>query len=93
MQDSIIQEAISQLSDIRDDEDSSKKLVEKIVEVIEILSEDSELSISQALDKLEEASELDITSYVRTQIWDVVSLLESFNSNYNADEESLAMDE
>lgn len=75
-----LQEVITRLEELRGEFDSNKKLKEKIAAVILILNQDAELTIEKALSELEELNSLNLPSYHRTQLWDVVSLLESLKN-------------
>jgi uncharacterized protein (UPF0147 family) len=72
-----VQEAIDNLEQLRDDTDSSNKLKEKTKQIITILNSDVQLAIDKALLELEDLSSSNLPSYHRTQIWDIVSLLEA----------------
>ena len=74
------QEVIARLEELREEFDSNKKLKEKITTVISILNLDGELIIEKALSELEGLNSLNLPSYHRTQLWDVVSLLESLKN-------------
>lgn len=70
------------LNEIKDDNTISKNIREKVSNVIKTLSEDTELSlrINKAMQRLDEISEdIAIPSYTRTQIWNIVSILETIN--------------
>jgi len=75
-----LQEVVARLEELREEFDSNKKLKEKINAVIFILNQDAELIIEKALSELEELNSLNLPSYHRTQLWDVVSLLESLKN-------------
>ena len=75
-----LQEVITRLEELREEFGSNKKLKEKINVVILILNQDAELTIEKALSELEELNSLNLPSYHRTQLWDVVSLLESLKN-------------
>lgn len=75
-----LQEVIVRLEELREEFGSNKKLKEKITAVILILNQDKELTIEKALSELEELNSLNLPSYHRTQLWDVVSLLESLKN-------------
>ncbi|HLC82080.1 MAG TPA: UPF0147 family protein [Candidatus Nanoarchaeia archaeon] len=77
MNSSPYQEAIDHLCLLVEDSDVSKSFKEKAKSAISILQGSQELAIDKALLKLEEMSFLDLSSYHRTQVWDVISLLES----------------
>lgn len=66
---------------IREDQDSSKKLKEDLGRVIGIIKEDKELAIERAVLELEDINSQGLSSYIKTQIWDVISQLESLNSS------------
>ena len=72
--------AIATLNELREESTTPKNIKEKIQKVIEILQNDDEVSIkkSKALDLLEQISnENNIQTFLRTQIWNVVSILET----------------
>ncbi|PIN73559.1 hypothetical protein COV20_05035 [Candidatus Woesearchaeota archaeon CG10_big_fil_rev_8_21_14_0_10_45_16] len=73
----IIEEAVENLTALMEDSDISKKCKEKVEKIIEILHSDVNLSVEKALDALEEMSSSDISSYHRTQIWGIISILET----------------
>ena len=75
-----LQEVVTRLEELREEFDSNRKLKEKITAVIFILNQDAELTIEKALSELEELNSLNLSSYHRTQLWDVVSLLESLKN-------------
>mgnify|MGYP001560670749 FL=1 len=75
-----LQEVIARLEELRGEFDYNKKLKEKITAVILILNQDAELTIEKALSELEELNSLNLSSYHRTQLWDVASLLESLKN-------------
>tara|TARA_Y100000310_G_C20261943_1_gene614051 strand:- start:25 stop:261 length:237 start_codon:yes stop_codon:yes gene_type:complete len=72
-----IQEVISHLEVLRDDDDASSRLKEKTKTVISILNSNQQLSVDKALLELEDMGSANLASYHRTQIWDIVSMLES----------------
>ena len=74
------QEVIVRLEELKEEFDSNKKLKEKMDVVISILRKNPDLVIEKALSELEELNSLNLPSYHRTQIWDVVSLLESLKN-------------
>lgn len=71
------QEVIARLEELKEEFDANKRLKEKIDAVISILNQDTDLVIEKALSELEELNSMNLPSYHRTQLWDVVSLLES----------------
>lgn len=76
-----IQEVIELLSQIEEDRSVPKNIRYRIKTAIDVLSQDGTLPgvrASKALEELEAASdETNLPTYTRTQIWQVVSLLES----------------
>ncbi len=77
----MVTEVIDFLNELKEDQDTSKRFKEKTDAVIEILQDDSEMSVEKALLALEELNSLDLSSYLRTQVWDAISLLESTKSS------------
>ncbi|MEK6809329.1 MAG: UPF0147 family protein [Nanoarchaeota archaeon] len=75
-----LQEVVARLEELREEFGSNKRLKEKINTVVLILNQDAELTIEKALSELEELNSLNLPSYHRTQLWDVVSLLESLKN-------------
>jgi len=75
-----MQEVIARLEELKDEFDANKRLKEKIDTVISILNQDADLVIEKALSELEELNSMNLPSYHRTQLWDVVSLLESLKN-------------
>ncbi len=70
---------IISLNEIQADVTVPRNVRTKIEEIINTLNEDAELSIkvSKALNKLDEiAGDVNLQAYSRTQIWNVMSLLE-----------------
>ena len=72
-----INDAVGLLHILMGEEDSGKVFCERAAKVISLLQNNSELAVEKALLELEDLNMLDLPSYLRTQIWDVVSLLES----------------
>ncbi len=73
-----IQEIIFVLNELKEDSTINKNIKEKIEKIIVFLEEDENLGVDKALHEIEEMMENNnIPSYTRTQIWNVVSLLES----------------
>ncbi|MBS3169618.1 UPF0147 family protein [Candidatus Woesearchaeota archaeon] len=72
-----IDDALSRLHVLINEEDSGKAFCERAAKVISLLQSNTELAVEKALLELEDLNMLDLPSYLRTQIWDVVSLLES----------------
>ncbi|MBR9683368.1 hypothetical protein GOV03_02400 [Candidatus Woesearchaeota archaeon] len=71
---------IEALEFIKEDPIILKKVKEKADHVITLLKEsaqDPEFTIDKVLRELEELDSSEIPSYDRTQLWDIISLLES----------------
>ena len=75
--DNSLQEVIVRLEELKAEFESNKKLKEKLDRVIALLNKNADLAVEKALIELEELNSLNLASYHRTQVWDVVSLLES----------------
>ena len=74
----------SMLNEIKDDLTVPKNVRARIEKVIGILSEAKEMpiKISKALNELEViADDVNLQSYTRTQIWNVISELEKIKSD------------
>lgn len=75
-----IQGIIEALTELNEDMTVPKNVKTRVAHAIEALKEDVEVSIKvdKAIQELDEISnDTNIQSYTRTQIWNVVSLLES----------------
>jgi len=77
MKDQPLQDAIELLQMLSEEEDAGKVLRERVNSIITLLTSHTPLALEKSLLELEELNSLDISSYLRTQVWDVVSLLES----------------
>ncbi|MBD3202753.1 hypothetical protein GF327_00530 [Candidatus Woesearchaeota archaeon] len=80
MKNNQIKQVTEALVDLKQDSTVPKNIKVKIEKVINILNEESGLflRINKALNELDDiSSDNNIQSYTRTQIWNVVSLLES----------------
>ena len=75
-----INEVISHLEELREEFDSNRKLKEKMEAVISILSNEPEMAVEKALIELEELNSVNLPPYHRTQVWGIVSLLESLKN-------------
>jgi len=74
---------IQALTNLKNDEGVPKNVRSKIDTIISELRNDSELSmkISKSLHNLDEISEdLNLPPFIRTQIWNVSSMLEKLNN-------------
>ena len=68
------------LNNFKEESDVSKRLKEKTGEIIDLLSDRSEIAVEKALFELEGLSSLEMSSYHRTQLWDIASMLESLKN-------------
>lgn len=74
-----LQQAIFALQELEQDSTTPKNVKMKVASTLKILNENAELSIkkSRAMHELEELSEdINVQSYTRTQLFNIVSLLE-----------------
>ena len=72
---------IAALSEVDQDSTVPRNIKEKIQKTIENLKGESDLSIKvdKALQELDEiADDINLQAYTRTQIWNLVSMLEKF---------------
>ncbi len=76
-----LQEIIEHLEMIKEDQDSNKRIQDIIDKVITILKTNKELSAQKAVMQLEEINSGAINSYIRGQLWEVMSKLESINAS------------
>ena len=77
-----VAEIISTLTMLRDDEGIPKNIKTKISMIITDLNESADISskVCNSLHKLDEISEdLNIPPFIRTQIWNVSTMLENLN--------------
>ena len=71
---------IEALEFLKEDTMTTKKLKDTANQIIILLKEDSDSKVDKALRELEELDSSEIPSYDRTQIWDIVSMLESLTT-------------
>jgi len=74
-----LQQAITALQELEQDTTTPKNVKTRIISTLKLLSENTEVSIkvSKALHELEEITENEnVQSYTRTQLFNIVSLLE-----------------
>jgi uncharacterized protein (UPF0147 family) len=79
MSDNFVKDAVSLLNELKEDTTVPKNIKSKIESVIISLEEKSEVSINinKAMNELEEvADDVNLQSFSRTQVWNIVSLLE-----------------
>ncbi len=75
-----IENALIKINELKEDTMTPKGLKDKLDEIIEILKDKDEdtIKINKALDVLDNiSSENNVQPYIRTQIWNIVSILES----------------
>lgn len=77
---SAVQEVVSFLQELKEEPGMSRRFREKADEVALLLAEDSLMAIEKAVSVLEDLASLDMPSYQRTQVWEVVSMLESLHT-------------
>jgi len=78
-----VSEALDALQELKTDNTVPKNIKFKIEDIIKALKDDKEISITinKALNDLDEISDNNnIQPYTRTQIWNVVSILESLGN-------------
>ena len=75
-----VQEVVDYLEDLNEEQDVSKRFKEKTTTVISILTTNEQLAVEKALIELEDLNSFDISSYHRTKVWDVISMLESIKN-------------
>ncbi|TKJ17075.1 hypothetical protein CEE44_00890 [Candidatus Woesearchaeota archaeon B3_Woes] len=79
MADVKLKDAVDFIIEINNDDDTPKNIREKMSGILDILKEDVDDSIkkNKALNELDEiVSDNNMQQYTRTQIWNIVSLLE-----------------
>ena len=77
-----INEILVSVNALKDDESVPKNIKSKLDIIVETLKEESEpsLKVNQCLHILDEVSEdLNIQPFIRTQIWNISSMLEKLN--------------
>lgn len=73
---------ISMLSSLEKDEGVPKNVKSKILSIIETLKESTDLSIrvNKSLSELDEiAEDVNVPTFIRTQVWNITSLFEKIN--------------
>lgn len=78
--DSTVKDIVASISELKDDTTVPKNVKEKVQEIIEMLSDeksDISMRIDKALQILDDiAEDSNLQSYTRTQVWNLVSMLE-----------------
>ena len=80
----LINDVVTNLEELQDDNSIPKNIKLKINDTIRLLQDEGEVSIkvNKALQHLDEISEdTNMQPYTRTQIWNIVSILEKLSSN------------
>ncbi len=72
--------ALEYLSVFIEEGEVSKKCIEKVNRIISILKSSEQLRVQKALAELEEMSNYDMSTYHRTQVWEIISSLESIKN-------------
>ena len=80
MNDQLFQEVLDSLTVLKEDNDVSKRIKEKAEQVATILTSDEQLAIEKALLEFEEVQSLEMSSNHRTQVWDIISMLEGLKN-------------
>lgn len=76
-----LNQVIEALECLKKDPMAVKRVKEKADQIILLLQQASETNLDKALRELEELDSSEISSYDRTLLWDLISLLESFTSS------------
>lgn len=71
------QEILEYLASLKEEIGISKKFKEKVDQIITLLQKDSPFVVEKALLILDELNTVDLSSYHRTKVWEVASMLES----------------
>jgi len=75
----LLKQVINSLFELEEDITIPRNIKKTIQEIIHALNDDSKISIkvNKALDELEKITDdVNIQSYTRTQLWNIISLLE-----------------
>ncbi len=75
-----LNEIVSSLKALKEESDISRRVKEKADQIILLLNSDNQMAVEKALLELEEINSMDLSSYHRTQVWAVISLLESLKN-------------
>ncbi len=76
--DSQINEALELIDMLKEDQDCSKKLAAGLEQIKLLLKGTEELKVQKSVHALEELDLQGISSHLRSQIWELISFLESF---------------
>ena len=72
-----IKDVVTSLCELRKDPSANKNVRERIDKIISHLQQDRDLGKDKALGEIEEMCSGDIEPYLRAQIWNVMSMIES----------------
>lgn len=75
----MIESVMAALTDMGNDSTVPKNVKDKVQRIMDVLNQDAELPmrVDRAIQELDDiSSDVNLQSYTRTQIWNVVSLLE-----------------
>lgn len=75
-----LKSVIDNINELQDDNTVPRNVKMKLLNIVEILKgeDDASIKINKALDELDEISDdANLQPYTRTQIWNLVSMLES----------------
>ena len=70
------QDVIEEIQMLQEDGDVPKGVKAALTDIVQVLQDD-ELGAPKALDKITELMDADIPSFVRTELWNISSMLES----------------
>ncbi|MBT4604425.1 hypothetical protein HOC01_02200 [archaeon] len=73
-----IAEALELIEILKEDQDCSKKLGEGLTAISTLLKGDLELRVQKGVHALEELDLQGMPSHLRSQVWELISFLESF---------------
>ncbi len=76
-----MQEVVSCLGQLKEEPGISKRFKDKADSVIALLTEESELAVEKSLIVLEELNSIELSSYHRTQVWGIISMLECISTH------------
>ena len=74
---STVTEIVGYLEQLKNDGDVHRKFKEKAENIISLLQTKTELAVQKAILDLEELDSGEMSSYCRTQVWNVIGMLES----------------
>ena len=71
-----MKEAINFIEELKGDPDLSRKLKEAFEKITPLLKENTQIAKSKTFQILEELEDIQLSSYDRTQIWELTGLIE-----------------